>query len=107
MYSKEKPWYNRTYHGFFTLMKFVIAGNKQEYDVFIRKYGLSPNQHKYVWDPISVRGAVDPTGFFVGTWKARADIQEVLETMWLCMRTPNPAFERILAEYRSKDREVY
>jgi hypothetical protein len=88
-------------------MKFVIAGNKAQYDQFIRRYGLNPNDHRFVHDAISVRGSVDPTGYFVGTWKERYDIQEILETMWLCMRTPNPTFEKILSEYRSKEREVY
>jgi hypothetical protein len=88
-------------------MKYVIAGNKREYDEFLMKYILSPNEHKYVYDAISVRGTVNPQGYFVGSWRDRDDISEILETMWLCMRTENKEFEKVLAEFRSHKREVY
>lgn len=88
-------------------MKYVISGNKQEYDVFVRKYGLNPTDHRYVFDPMTVRGTVDPHGFFVGTWRQRLDIHEIIETMWLCIRTPNPEFDKVLAEFRESEREVY
>ena len=101
MYCKEKPWYNRIYHGFFTLMKFVIAGNKQEYDQFIDKYKLDRPQHRYVFDPMTIRGTCNPEGYFVGTWRLRKDIGEIVETMWLCMKTENPKFNKILNEIRS------
>jgi hypothetical protein len=89
------------------LMKYVIAGNKREYDVFIHTYKLKPEDHRYVFDPITVRGTVDPHGYFVGTWRDRDDIAEIVETMWLCIRTPNPEFDKILTEFRSHKREVY
>ena len=88
-------------------MKYVIAGTKNEYDVFIRQYGLNPTDHRYVFDPVTVRGTVDPHGFFVGTWRQRLDIAEIIETMWLCMRTPNPKFEEVLKEFRAQEREIY
>lgn len=88
-------------------MKYVIAGNKKEYDDFIRKYELNINEHKYVYDAITVRGTSNPQGYFVGSWRDRDDISDILETMWLCMRTENKEFDKVLAEFRSHKREVY
>jgi hypothetical protein len=88
-------------------MKYVIAGSKNEYDTFIREYKLNPNEYKYVYDAISIRGTRDPHGFLIGSWRNRDDISEIVETIWLCMRTPNKEFDKILAEFRSHKREVY
>lgn len=82
------------------ITKLVIAGNKAEYDQFLRNNKLNSGEHVYVHDTYTIRGRRDPHGFFVGTWKSRPDIDDILETLWLCMSVKNEAFNKIITEHR-------
>jgi len=73
---------------------FVIAGNKHQYEDYRkRKYaeeylktGMQGGQkiHRsfyYVHDEYTLRGVRNPHGVFVGTWRDRKDILQILETL--------------------------
>lgn len=85
--------------------KLVIAGTYDEYKRFIKEYSLDPNQHQYIYDSSNIRGRRDPHGYFIGTWRQRKDIGEVVETLWLSMSQTNEQFNEILKEVRSMNHE--
>ena len=70
---------------------YVICGNRQEYNVFIQKKALelfnqgdtsvSLSQFVYVNSTNQLKGRVDPHGWFVGTWRDRSNIHEILHEL--------------------------
>lgn len=66
---------------------FVIAGNSQQYLEFVKRKvtekwpndtSVSMSNFIYVDHPEKLRGWTNPHGWFIGTWKERKDIKEVL-----------------------------
>jgi hypothetical protein len=75
----------------------VIAGNANEAKYWIiqdlgKKYptntSLSMSDYIIVISPDQLRGMRDPTGIFVGTWKQRTDIFELLNMLLVQMTDP-------------------
>ena len=58
-------------------MKFVVAGNYEQYRNHINKMGYNPNEYVYVSNPMQLRGRVNLEGFYIGTWQDRSDIDEI------------------------------
>jgi len=58
-------------------MKFVVAGNRHEYNAHINKMGYNPNEYVYVSDPLQLRGRIEIEGFYIGTYYDRPDIAEI------------------------------
>lgn len=67
---------------------YVIAGNAIQGRDFTRRKALemwnsgltsiSLSNFVYVFDVTVLRGVSDPHGFFIGTWRERKDIKEIL-----------------------------
>lgn len=67
---------------------YVIAGNAVQAKDFIKRKSLemwnsgltsiSLSNFIYVPDVVTLRGVSDPHGFFIGTWRERKDIKEIL-----------------------------
>jgi hypothetical protein len=79
-------------------MKFVIAGNHQEYINFLRDRNYYTTDYRYVTNANSLRGVMDPHGFFVGTWDKREDRDQILSQLWMCTKTHNPQLNDIIEE---------
>ena len=70
---------------------YVICGTRQEYNEFIQRKALelfnqgdtsvSLSQFVYVNSSDQLRGLVDPHGWFVGTWRDRSNIHEILDVL--------------------------
>lgn len=69
---------------------FVIAGNHYQYLDFVRNKvsegwptdtSLSMSNFHYVDHPDKLRGFANPRGYFVGTWKERKDILDILKVL--------------------------
>jgi hypothetical protein len=84
----------------------VIAGNTFESHYWIvqdlgKKYpsnnSLSMSDYLIVHHPDQLRGMRDPTGIFVGTWKQRPDIFELLN-MLLVIMTHNNSKHKIIQD---------
>ena len=60
-------------------MKFVVAGNRHEYNHHIDKMGYNPNEYAYVSDPIQLRGLETIEGFYLGSYKDRPDLNQINE----------------------------
>lgn len=71
---------------------FVIAGNRHQYDawcskvVAARRYGPE-TFFIYVNSAETLRGYSDPNGICIGTWHLRADIQDILQQLFMACRS--------------------
>jgi len=84
---------------------FVVAGNKDQAMTWIRNdinknattTGIWKSLSDYiiVHRPEQIRGFSDPHGVFVGTWKARADIKDIVELLIVSSTTPNESLINI------------
>lgn len=67
---------------------YVIAGNAHQATDFIKRKAhelwtagdsfISLSHFVYVSDVLTLRGVRNPHGFFIGTWRDRRDIHEIL-----------------------------
>ena len=81
------------------MKKLVIAGNKFEAVTWIHAdldkiYATKPStksmsDYIIVSNPDQLRGMRDPKGIFIGTWKQREDILEILSTLLVNMTEPS------------------
>lgn len=87
---------------------FVIAYSKAEADHWIKsnidkrlRQGattLSLSEYVYVDDAIRIRGIRDPHGVFVGRWRERLDIADIVENLLMNSIHVNKELERIRDE---------
>ena len=89
---------------------YVVAGTRWEANEWImqdieKKYPNDPSvtisNYVYVDSPNKLRGLNDPHGVFIGTWRSRNDIKEIVETLLQCCYR-NPALEKIKKELLSR-----
>jgi hypothetical protein len=92
----------------------VIAGNANEAKYWIitdigKKYptntSLQYNDYIIVSNPDQLRGMRDPKGIFVGTWKQRTDIFELLNRLLVQMTDPikHNIIQNLLVEHIIKE----
>lgn len=92
----------------------VIAGNANEAKYWIiqdlgKKYpsntSLNMSDYIIVSNPDQLRGMKDPTGIFVGTWKQRPDIFELLNMLLVQMTDPikHKIIQNLLVEHVIKE----
>lgn len=89
-------------------MIFVIAGNEPEaYEYINRKLeerirnGDSVSKiddYKYVHSESVLRGVNDPKGVFIGSWKNRPDIKDIVQTLMVATKSKNPTLTKIWLE---------
>lgn len=89
---------------------FVIAGTTEQANQWIKsnlekrsKSGvttLSWSDYVIANDPIKVRGYQDPHGVFVGTWRERTDIHEIVEHLFMATSRVNKQLEAIRREVK-------
>jgi len=91
-------------------MKFVIAGTVHQANEWIQKdikrreilrEVISMKDYRIVHDTTSIRGFVDPHGIFVGTWKERVDIFQIVETLFLQTTYVNTPLQNIYNEIKA------
>lgn len=91
---------------------FVIAGNKYQAEDWIKKNlekramsgetTLSRSEYVFVDDASRLRGYRDPRGVFIGTWRERWDIREVVETLLTQSIHVNPTLGKIWGEVKDR-----
>jgi hypothetical protein len=87
---------------------FVIAGDYQEFkDYRFRKFDEATRKGDddlesfastltYVRDPAFLRGCSDPHGVFIGSWRNRPDIHEVVAILSAYQRIPNTNLQEVV-----------
>jgi len=90
---------------------YVVAGTRWEAKEWImqdieKKYPNDPSvtisNYVYVDSPNRIRGLNDPHGVFVGSWRIRHDIKEIVEALLLCCWQPNHVLRKINQELLSR-----
>jgi hypothetical protein len=91
---------------------YVIAGNKEQANSWIKsnldkrmKSGettLSWSDYVYLDSPLKLRGVQDPRGVFIGTWRDRPDIEELVDALFIACIHVNRALERVRSEIKLK-----
>jgi hypothetical protein len=94
---------------------FVISGTNEEYSRFIRikceelyranNTSISLSNFVFVSSVDKLRGYRDPHGYFIGTWRSRRDIEEILYVIQTAITTSNFALDKVFLEYNKWKRE--
>lgn len=97
-------------------MIYVIAGTEpQAYDWINRKLeerirnGEFPNQideYKYVHSPMVLRGIQDPHGIFIGTWRDRKDLKEIVEVLLYASHGKNQTIKKLYEDLTKESAPV-
>jgi hypothetical protein len=59
------------------VIKYIVAGTSQEYEAWLRRKGLDRRAYRYVTNPGMLYGMTNISGFFIGTYLNRLDIEEI------------------------------
>ena len=69
----------------------VVAGDAKQADAWIRsdldrrwdagEKTISKSEYVYLHDATRIRGHRNPRGVFIGTWRQRPDIRDIVETL--------------------------
>ena len=89
---------------------FVIAGNHEQARRWIKKEcdrrwasgdtAVTLSDYIYVDDVSRIKGYSNPHGKFIGTWKERWDIREIVEQLLISTMPPNPTLIQIRKELK-------
>lgn len=92
----------------------VIAGNASQADAWIKsdldrrwdagEKTISRSSYIQLVSPNHLRGISNPRGVFVGTWRQRKDIQDIVETLMLCSDN-NQVLKGIYHELQSLEQQ--
>lgn len=91
------------------MKRFVIAGDRRQADIWIKsnlekrrasgETTLSWSDYVVMSNPDTIRGIRDPHGVFIGTWRERRDIIEIMEFL-LARSQNNTRLQEIYKELR-------
>ena len=89
---------------------FIVAGTHAEYKDWLRENRSrfpANNINDFIWVHSSdvFRGSANPHGFFVGTFAARADLYDIVQTIIMCshnmsLQTKSDLINRVLPPAR-------
>lgn len=89
---------------------YIVAGNSYEAEVWAdqsmkKRHAagattLSRSEYVYVRDAATLQGTTDPKGVFIGTWRERKDILDIVRGLMLRTSTENRTLHRIYRELR-------
>lgn len=78
---------------------YVIAGTFQQFIVYKNRKQVENDgggeEYVYVGSSNTIRGIKNPRGVFIGTWRKRPDIMDVLMQLRVCQSHLNPSLEKI------------
>ena len=83
---------------------FIVAGTHAEYQSWVKSNVYRfPHTTEFMWvhGPIIFRGYANPHRFFVGTFRSRADLYEIVTTIIMCshdmsLQTKTDLIHRVL-----------
>jgi hypothetical protein len=73
------------------MIKYIVAGNYEQYVEWINRKGLDPRAYRYVENKHTLIGAWNISGFFIGTYYLRSDIDEIKIAISISKRTKEDA----------------
>lgn len=94
----------------------VIAGSTQEANRWIRDEctrrfnagdtNVSISDYTYVLSADRIRGRLNPHGRFVGNWRGRPDILDIIQALISCTMPPNPTLIQLFNEINNQPAPV-
>ena len=94
----------------------VIAGTYEQAQLWIKndlakrsvlgETTLSQSEYIVVHNVDQLLGLRDPHGVFVGTWKTRADINEIVDVLYARTKSKNHSLEKVYHELTKQDELV-
>lgn len=91
---------------------YVVAGNQEQaYQYINRKIEervrngeeiSKINDYSYVRDVDTLRGVSNPKGVFIGTWRERKDIKDIVQQLMMTQTHHNPSLVKIWKEVRNE-----
>lgn len=93
---------------------FIVAGNFQQFSNYKKSkvgealakddagLGMETAMYTYVSRPSILKGVSNPRGVFIGSWRQREDILEILIQLRVAQRQPNPILDRLYREVEQK-----
>ena len=87
---------------------YVVAGTINQFRIYYGRKQIEAeqaeippllrDQYHYVGPSHALRGIQNPSGVFIGTWKSRLDIVEILELLCVAWRGQNQILNRMRLE---------
>ena len=75
---------------------YVVAGNYEQFLLWIRERGLDSSEWVYVSNRDTIRGLRNPGGRFIGTWYERKDAFDILVALRVASDKVNENLEKAL-----------
>lgn len=95
------------------MKKLVIAGTYEQAQLWIKndlnkraalgETTLSLSEYTVVHNREQLLGLRDPHGIFVGTWKTRADINDIVDALYIKTKSKNYSLEKIYSALTKED----
>jgi hypothetical protein len=60
------------------MKRYIICGDSREYFDYLKRINKSTNTHVYLHDVLQIRGLREVHGVFVGSWRERPDINDIV-----------------------------
>ena len=60
------------------MKRYIICGDSREYFDYLKRINKSTNTHVYLHDVAQIRGLSAVHGVFVGSWRERPDINDIV-----------------------------
>ena len=60
------------------MKRYIICGDSREYFDYLKRINISTNTHVYLHDVAQIRGLSQVHGVFVGSWRERPDINDIV-----------------------------
>ena len=60
------------------MKRYIICGDSREYFDYLKRINKSTNTHVYLHDVAQIRGLGQVHGVFVGSWRERPDINDIV-----------------------------
>ena len=76
--------------------QYVVAGNYEQFLLWIRERGLDSSEWVYVSNRDTIRGLRNPGGRFIGTWYERKDAFDILVALRVASDKVNENLEKAL-----------
>lgn len=97
------------------MKKLVIAGSYEQAQLWIKNdlakrsaagepiSTIPKSDYMVVHNPDQIKGLRDPHGVFVGTWKNRADINDIIDVLYARTQSKNHALDKVYSELTRTD----
>lgn len=84
-------------------MQYIVAGTLAEYRDWLQTNNLNPGDHKFVSGVDCLRGISNPHGRFIGSFRQRTDLRDIITQIAISINFGNmtPEFNDLYMESKS------